>query len=236
MRVSSLLHGYLTGFRSERVEGIRTDGRLLVAAGPGTFGLAVYRGDYAAAFSSLEALLAEPGTRAEFSFLHMRSFFRQLVDHRYRAWLGRQILLPSGRLIPWLLSGRTIAKGRPSFSPLTFVPALLTFVERPLKILVTGEDAAGMQALCDLLQAHAPWHRLIAAAPDRLSQAPAVDIVLFSKRRVSPQDCMRLGTVRCALVIFAGDHLTGFTVSAAHPAMPSRLPHASVGTGGSKAA
>jgi hypothetical protein len=239
MRVSSLFHGYLTGFRaerSERVEGIRADGRLLLGASPGKFGLSVYRGDYAAAFSSLEALLAEPGVRAEFSFLDIRSVFRQLIDREYRTWLGRQILLPSGRLIPWLLSGRAIARGKPSFSPRTFVPALLTFVERPLKILVTGEDAAGTQALCDHLQAHAPWHRLIAVAPDRLSQAPPVDMVLFSRRRVSPQDRMRLGTVRCALVIFAGDHLAGFTVSAARPLMPPRLPHASTGTGGPKAA
>lgn len=207
MRVASLLHDYLMGTGATRwapadVANIRKSAPL--RARTRLFGIPLHDGDLGATFTLVEKLLAQPGARSELSFLDGRSFVRQLVDKQYRRRLSHQMLLLSGGTIMRFLGQRVFARGTAHVRRETFVPSLLTFVERPLKVLVMGPDERSAQMLRDHLQAHAPWHQLVA---ERLPQASAVDLVIVAGQAVGIRDHVQLADVRYNLAVFSGERL-----------------------------
>ena len=93
-----------------------------------------------------EALVTKPGSGRELAFLDGRTVLRQLIDKKCRARLRDQVLFPAGRLLR--LTARLTKREIPAvFSGAAFVPALLTFMERPLNIVVIGADETAARAL-----------------------------------------------------------------------------------------
>ncbi len=209
MHLSDPLHDHLQDGQSKRGPlWIRHVVKRRLAAILGRSRLKMYSGGHAAALALIEGLIAKPAGGKDLSFLDRRSLWHFLTDHEYRAWIRDQILLPSDRLL---------VRERSAIVPRLFIPALLTYVERPLSILVTGEDAAATKALCDSLKQHAPWHHLIAAPDEGLATTPSVDLVLSCKRQVAREDRLRMAIVRAGLVIYCGEHLVDFSVEVARP-------------------
>ena len=196
--------GILSFMRTRRGKG---SGRSNVARAGATkvAGLEVADWHWAQALSITEATLFRRGARAELSFLDDRTLARQLLDRKYRAWLAGQVLLPSRRGIVGLVALVSGSGTAADFSPETFVPALLTYVERPLRVLIAsgGKD----DQLRDRLQSHAPWHEVI-ADPGLLQDGQAVDLVVVTKPRLEMSDRIRLSAIPASLVIFAGPRLT----------------------------
>jgi hypothetical protein len=168
-------------------------------------------GDLARTYAIVEALALQAGGQADISFLDARSALRRLFDKTYRQWLRSHLLLPSrgvlGRLAARLRSGKTCA----DFAPETFIPALLTFVEYPLRVLVAGRTIHDAEILCDRLHRHAPWHRFLSAPIDQPPKSAAFDMVLIASD-VGMQDRLRLATIPTNLRIFCGSSPRLFAV------------------------
>lgn len=157
-----------------------------------------------------EALVAKPGPGEELAFLDGQTVLRQLVDRKCRARLRDQVLFPAGRLLG--LAARLARRQLPAvFSGAAFVPALLTFMERPSNVLVIGTDGATVRLLGGRLQNHAPWHRVCAIGVEEWQAGQEADLVIFAKRQASARERMQLASMRCGLVVFAGSMLAGIT-------------------------
>ncbi|CAD7054794.1 glycosyltransferase [Pseudorhizobium endolithicum] len=163
--------------------------------------------DPAPTYALVEAMALRGGAPASISFLDARSALRGLIDKTYREWLRSHLLLPSwgvpGRLAARLRLGRTCA----DYAPETFIPALLTFVEHPLRVLVLGRAEQEADALCHRLHRHAPWHCFLSASIDRLPGPSPFDLVLIVVPDVGLQDRLRLATIPANLRIFCGRSL-----------------------------
>lgn len=174
------------------------------------FGLPVLDAGWSEMLARAEAALSRRGTRTEISFLDDATLARLFVDPENRKWLSQQVLLPSRRGLAGLVA--TLIGRRPAvdFSPDTLVPALLTYVERPLKVLLIGGSGHDGQKLQARLREHAPWHRVVPTTIDRLQSIPAVDLVIVTKPHLDVTDRVRLSVVSAGLVIFAGKGLERF--------------------------
>jgi hypothetical protein len=174
------------------------------------FGLSVLDTRWSELLAKAEAALSRRGTRTEISFLDDATLARLLVDPENRKWLSQQLLLPSRRGLAGLVAALIGRRSAVDFSPQTLVPALLTYVERPLKVLLIGESGHNGQKLQARLQDHAPWHRVVPATIDRLQPLPAVDLMIVTKPHLDVTDRVRLSGVSAGLVIFAGKGLDRF--------------------------
>lgn len=190
------------------------------AQGPGNsgavrtvFGLSVLDTGWSELLAKAEAALSRRGTRTETSFLDDATLARLLVDPENRKWLSQQVLLPSRRGLAGLVASLIGRRPVVDFSPETLVPALLTYVGRPLKVLLIGESGRDGQKLQARLQDHAPWHRVVPATIDRLQPMPAVDLMIVTKPHLDVTDRVRLSGVSAGLVIFAGKGLERFAES-----------------------
>ena len=171
-----------------------------------------------------EAMVSRKGVRSEISFLDARTLVRQLFHPEFRDWLSQQVLLPSRRGVAGLVAHLCGVRTRAAVSAESFVPALLTYCEQPLRILLIGDSAPQLRALQDHLQAHTPWHGLFASSFDALRDGQAADLVVVLKGRPSISDRMRLVGIPAGLVIFAGPQLNRLVQRAeAPPAQPTVL-------------
>ncbi|KEQ09404.1 hypothetical protein [Pseudorhizobium pelagicum] len=179
------------------------------------FGLSVLDTGWSEMLARAEAALSRRGTRTEISFLDDATLATMLIDSENRRWLSQQVLLPSRRGLAGLVDMLIGRRPAVDFSPDTLVPALLTYVERPLNVLLIGENGQDGQKLKARLQDHAPWHRVVPATIDRLQPTPAVDLVVVTKPHLDVTDRVRLSAVSASLVIFAGKGLERFAETSA---------------------
>jgi hypothetical protein len=174
------------------------------------FGLPVFETGWSEMLARAEAALARRGTRTEISFLDDATLLGLFADPENRKWLSQQVLLPSRRGLAGLVATLTGRRPAVGFSPDTLVPALLTYVERPLKVLLIGGSGQDGQKLQARLRDHAPWHRVVPTTIDRLQSIPAVDLVIVTKPHLDVTDRVRLSAVSAGLMIFAGKGLERF--------------------------
>ncbi|MFN7103029.1 MAG: hypothetical protein ACK4N1_10460 [Pseudorhizobium sp.] len=158
-------------------------------------------------FAKAEAALQGRTARTEITFLDDATLAAALMDRDYRSWISDQLLLTSRRGLSGLLA--VLMRRRPmiGFSAETLVPALLTYADRPLKVLLIGESGHDGQQLQARLKDHAPWHLVGSVAIDRLQPMPAIDLVIVTKPRLSATERIRLSGVSAGLVVFAGKGL-----------------------------
>ncbi|MCJ8520829.1 hypothetical protein ABID21_003755 [Pseudorhizobium tarimense] len=154
-----------------------------------------------------EAMVSRKGVRSEVSFLDGRTLLRQLFDADYRSWLSQQVLLPSRIGVGGLVARFCRVRPQGTFSAETVLPALLTYIERPLRVLVVGDSSSGIRPLQDHLQAHTSWHGIFASSFEALREGQAADLVVVVKGRLSISDRIRLAGVPAGLVFFADQRL-----------------------------
>ncbi|MCJ9750493.1 hypothetical protein MOV61_07125 [Neorhizobium sp. BETTINA12A] len=192
---------------------MNASGDFLASASPQTlFGLRVCDLGWNATLGLAESLIALRGNRSTLGFLDERTTLRQMVDPAYRSQLGRRVLLPGGGRAFSLLAKARHGKPAPvRFSATTFVPALLSFMEKSRRIGIAGEDTGRIEALREHFARHAPWHDVAVVALDQeISQR--FDLVLVDAASLAQERRIerRLALVRTGLVIMTGAGLSTF--------------------------
>ena len=157
-----------------------------------------------ATLATLEAIAFGRETGVSVSIGKERGRLRTILDLS-----GRDRLRALRQLSPVSLARSLRSSLRRRKSPCiadasTLVPALLTFVDRPLRILLIGPSAQQLPSVRRRLQAHAPWHRYNAASIDQLSRLPHFDLALIAVPRIGPEDSLRLSVVSTKLKLFCG--------------------------------
>lgn len=107
------------------------------------------------------------------------------------------IARPLRRLWSW-------RSGRWDCSASELVPALLTFIERPLRIVVIGRTADKLASAVRHLKAHAPWHGYTTADLGELRDLPRSDLALIAIPHISAEDRLRLSALSASLKLFCG--------------------------------
>lgn len=123
-----------------------------------------------------------PAGQTAITFLDAGKAKLMLGDPRYRAALERQATLPEGRHIDIacrLLHGKAFTASLPATD---FVPALLTYIDRPMRVaMIGGKHPQALERAADAFARHAPWHRFLAMADGRFDRA-ASDVILAEVR------------------------------------------------------
>ena len=121
-------------------------------------GLPVFDLGWAEAFAFAEEVATMPFGQSVIAFLNADNTNLMMHDPDYRAVLKRQIVLPEGQsldLASMMLHRRRFPAG---MTGTEFVPALLTYICRPMRVaLIGGRPSALMQA-AENLSRHTPWH------------------------------------------------------------------------------
>lgn len=94
--------------------------------------------------------------------------------------------------------------GRCDCSTSKLVPALLTFVESPLRIIVIGRTAEELEIAGLRLKAHAPWHDYTMADLGELRDLPHSDLALIAIPKISAEDRLWLSVFSASLKLFCG--------------------------------
>ena len=178
-----------------------------------------------AALGLVESLIALRGNRTTLGFLDERTVLRQMVDPAYRNQLGRRVLLPGGGRAFGILARARHEKPAPvRFSAKTFVPALLSFLEKRHCIGIAGEDSGRTEALREHFSRHAPWHDVTVVAPDQdISQR--FDLILVDAASLAQERRIerRLAAVRTGLLVMTGAGLSGFIEGRAARMLPTAV-------------
>ncbi|CAN7166438.1 hypothetical protein [Neorhizobium sp. LjRoot104] len=192
---------------------MNASGDFLASASTRTlFGQRVCDLGWNAALGLVESLIALRGNRTTLGFLDGRTALRQMVDPAYHNQLGRRVLLPGGGRAFGILARARREKPAPvRFSAKTFVPALLSFLEKGHRIGIAGEDSGRTEALREHFARHAPWHEVTVVALDQdISQR--FDLILVDAASLAQERRIerRLASVRTGLVVMTGAGLSGF--------------------------
>lgn len=133
--------------------------------------------DWNEALSTVERLLNGTRRFTHFAFLNANNANVMVWDHDYREVLQRCFVLPDGigvDIASRLIHGERFAA---NLNGTDFVPALLTFIERPLRIGLIGGSAEVLTRALANFKTHAPWHDFVAVA-DGYFDKEAGDAVL----------------------------------------------------------
>jgi exopolysaccharide biosynthesis WecB/TagA/CpsF family protein len=163
-------------------------------------------------------------------FANTDNAHRMMRDADYRAVLSRQTVLPEDRgidLAARLLHGQRF---RARLTGTDFVPALLTYISKPMRIALVGGHTATLKRAAEMLNRHAPWHSILPIADgafdrgqsdammERVGAANA-DILLVSMDRPAQEKWIdqHVGPGHARLVLGVGhlfETLSGETQSA----------------------
>ncbi|OCP04912.1 MULTISPECIES: WecB/TagA/CpsF family glycosyltransferase [unclassified Ensifer] len=124
-------------------------------------GLPVADFDWANAFAFTAEALSRPGGQTLFSFLNANNANLMMRDGDYRDVLNRQIVLPDGHgidIASYLFHGSMFPA---NLNGTDFVPALLTFIERPLRVAMIGARPNVLARAAENFRKHTPWHEFL---------------------------------------------------------------------------
>lgn len=138
------------------------------------------------AFGLAAELATVPVGQSVLSFLTTASARLAMQDAAYRDLMSRHVLLATDDGIATaskLLQGQGFAT---LFKVASFVPALLTFLEKPVRIGIVGSNPQSVARTCQLLAAHVPWHEVVVVPRIEIEQPekgrvparPIVDILV----------------------------------------------------------
>lgn len=155
------------------------------------FGMPVCDLDWADTFRFVETLSDMPLGQTVISFLNANNANLMLSDDEYRNVLSRHLVLPDGigvDLASLVFHGR---KFPANLNGTDFVPALMTYLERPRRVGMIGARPEVLEKARKRFADHAPWHEFVAISdgyigPDRLAdvlkatEEAKVDILLIA--------------------------------------------------------
>lgn len=193
-------------------------GDMRPASGRDILGLAVCEFGWAEAFSFAETVATMPFGQRVITFANTEKATLTMRDPGYRAALSRQIVLPDGDGVD--LASRLLHGNRfpARMTGSQFVPALLTYIERPMRIaLIGGRNAGSLMRTAEALRRHTPWHTILPIADDSFDHAQSdmimervraakADILLVSMDNVAQEKWIEsyVGPSHARLVLSAG--------------------------------
>jgi hypothetical protein len=150
-------------------------------SGPSAGGFPVNGLDLDLALSLAEKLSRFPGGQSAISFLDAGLMARCLVSPSQRNALAHHLVLPAEGTLSNLLFKAMGAKNlNARISATIFVPALLTYAERTMKVAVWHDNPGKAEQLRHRLQRHAPWHDVVLAGDEAIEHC---DLMIVQGRR-----------------------------------------------------
>jgi exopolysaccharide biosynthesis WecB/TagA/CpsF family protein len=149
----------------------------IIASQRDILGLPVCDLGWADAFAFAEEVAGMPFGQSVITFLDAQNGNRMVRDAEYRAVLQRQIVLPDGEgvdIASRLFHGRSFPA---NMSGASFVPALLTYMARPMRVALIGGDTATLGQAAETLRRHAPWHDILPIADSAFAPAQSDEIM-----------------------------------------------------------
>ena len=149
----------------------------IVASQRNILGLPVCDLGWADTFAFAEEVASMPFGQSVIAFLTAENGNRMMRDADYRAVLERQIVLPDGAgmdLASRLFHGRSFPA---NLSGTAFVPALLTYLVRPMRVALIGGDEAMLMQAAEALRRHAPWHEILPIADGAFDPAQSDSVM-----------------------------------------------------------
>lgn len=149
----------------------------IIASQRDILGLPVCDLGWADAFALAEEIATMSFGQSVIAFLDTENGNRMMRDAEYRAVLQRQAVLPGGDgvdIASRLLHGRSFPANLDSAF---FVPALLTYLSRPMRIALVGGDPVTLVQAAETLRRHAPWHDILPIAESAIDAAPPDQIM-----------------------------------------------------------
>lgn len=125
------------------------------------FDLPVCDLDWDDALTFVNELASLPVGQTSISFVNAHNMLVMLRDETYRSVLERNLVLPDG--IGLDIASR-VAHGEPfpaNLNGTDFVPALLTFMEKPKRIGLLGGKRSVVEQAAEKFRRHAPWHQFV---------------------------------------------------------------------------
>lgn len=150
----------------------------IVASQRDILGLPVCDLGWADAFAFAEEVATMPFGQSVIAFLDAGNGNRMMRDREYRAVLERQIVLPDGQgidIASRLFHGRSFPE---NLSGIAFVPALLTYISRSMRVALIGGDQPALGRAADALRRHTPWHDIVPIADDSFDPASQSDVIM----------------------------------------------------------
>ncbi len=95
------------------------------------------------------------------AFLNAHNANLMMQDPEYRAVLERQVVFPDGHGVDIASLVFHGAKFPANLNGTDFVPALLTYIDRPLKVAMIGTRPETLARAAENFQRLTPWHRFI---------------------------------------------------------------------------
>ena len=124
-------------------------------------GMPVVDFDWESAFGFAADALSRPGGQTTLAFLNANNANLMMRDGAYREVLGRQVVFPDGHgvdIASYLFYGSMFPA---NLNGTDFVPALLTFIDRPLRVAMIGARGKVLTRAAENFRRHAPWHEFI---------------------------------------------------------------------------
>jgi hypothetical protein len=133
----------------------------IVASQRDILGLPVCDLGWAEAFAFAEEVATMPFGQSVIAFINAGNANLMMRDPEYRAVLERQIVLPDGHgvdIASMLFHGR---KFPANLTGTDFVPALLTYLSRPMRVAMIGAQQETLIQAAENFRRHAPWHTFL---------------------------------------------------------------------------
>lgn len=142
------------------------------------FGIPVYDLSWQCALSMIGTFAALPIGQVQVSFLNANNANILHRDQKYRDILREHVVLPDGfgmDIASLALNGRAFTA---NLNGTDFVPALLTYLSKPMRIGLIGGRADVLDAATESFRRHAPWHEFIPVSDgyfEKTDQASTID-------------------------------------------------------------
>ncbi len=116
---------------------------------------------WADALAFADEVLSMPIGQTVVSFLNANNANLMMKNPDYRVILDRHLVFPDGYgvdIASWMRYGKMFPA---NLNGTDFVPALLTYVARPLKVAMIGARPEVLARAAEAFHKHAPWHEFV---------------------------------------------------------------------------
>ena len=141
-----------------------------VAAQRDILGLPVCELSWADAFAFAEEVATMPFGQTVIAFINANNANLMMRDPEYRAILERQVVFPDGHgvdIASMVFHGR---KFPANLTSIAFVPALLTYIAKPMRVALIGAQSETLVRAADTLRQHTPSHEFLPIADGHFDQ------------------------------------------------------------------
>lgn len=148
-------------------------------------GLPVCDLDWVGAFDFVSGIADMPIGTTTIAFLNANNANLMMRDVEYRNALHRQIVLPDGYGVD---IASQVFHGQPfpaNLNGTDFVPALLTYMEKPKRIALIGAEKDVLRLAAEKFREHTPWHEFHAISDGYFDKSES-DAVMKKVEELSP--------------------------------------------------